>query len=132
MRTRADFDRAFRHGRRGSAGGLTLVLGEAPGEESRLGLAVSRKVGNAVRRNRVRRLIRECFRLYRPSSPALDIVAVPRAEVPDDLAGMKELFLEALERGLRRPKRSGPRPAKKRAAAKATKEKPAPPAADGK
>jgi len=33
---------------------------------SRLGITVSRKVGNAVTRNRIKRIARECFRLNRP------------------------------------------------------------------
>ncbi|MDO3378215.1 ribonuclease P protein component [Geoalkalibacter halelectricus] len=35
-----------------------------PSGQGRLGLTVSRKVGNAIRRNRVKRVLRECFRLY--------------------------------------------------------------------
>ena len=51
-------------------------------EESRLGLAVSRKVGKAVKRNKVRRRIREGFRLKQATFPrSFDIVVSPRKGV---------------------------------------------------
>ena len=46
----------------------------------RLGLSVSRKYGNAVARNRLRRLYREAFRLSKHELPeGLDLVLIPRS-----------------------------------------------------
>jgi ribonuclease P protein component len=64
----AEFDRVFRHGR--SHAGRDLVLYVFPRDDDdagpRLGLSVSRKVGGAVERNRIRRRLKEALRAASP------------------------------------------------------------------
>ena len=48
----------------------------------RLGIAASQKIGNAVVRNRAKRLVRELFRSHKPLI-GIDIVVIPRREMVD-------------------------------------------------
>ena len=74
-----DFDRAYSLRRRRDCGAV-IVYGAPNGlPVTRLGLSVSRKVGGAVQRNRVKRLLREAFRAVQHDLPAgLDLVVVAR------------------------------------------------------
>jgi ribonuclease P protein component len=81
----ADFRRVYDHGVRVSqplfAAFVLARPAEHAGEGARLGLTVPRAVGGAVERNRIKRRLREAFRLARPGLGDVDIVLHPRRAV---------------------------------------------------
>jgi len=103
----AEFDRVFRQGR--SHANRVLVLygfpraDAAPGEEPRLGLSVSRRVGGAVERNHVKRLLREAFEQEAERiPPGHDVVLVARTEARvvaerDGLDGIRAALAELID-----------------------------------
>ena len=105
----ADFDRVFRDGRSYSTRHLVLhafpraSADGATGEEDgpRLGVSVGRRVGNAVERNRVKRLLREAFWAVAPTlDPGHDFVIVARADVADLTRDGGQAAVEAAVREL--------------------------------
>jgi ribonuclease P protein component len=110
----AEFERVYRHGR--STANRHLVLYAFPNpsaEQPRLGLSVSRKVGGAVERNHIKRLLREAFaRVEDGLSAGQDLVVVARPEAlelaeREGLAGVDASLSELIERArLREPQTS--------------------------
>ncbi len=80
LRTGAQFQGVYRQGRRFGNELLTAVVCANVSGQPRLGLSIAaRTVGNAVARNRLRRVIRESFRLCQLDLPAVDIVIGARS-----------------------------------------------------
>ena len=96
---KADFDRVFEQGRRVYSRGLVMHALPSPTGAARLGLVTSRRFGNAVRRNRARRLVREAFRHDQAQLPPLDLVVLPQhGSFPDHLEGVRVAMSEAVAR----------------------------------
>jgi ribonuclease P protein component len=103
----AEFDRVFRQGRSHANRALVLYgfprADEKPPAPPRLGLSVSRRVGGAVERNHVKRLLREAFEqeLARlPQGHDIVIVARPEAKVlaeRDGLEGIRTALVELVD-----------------------------------
>ena len=110
VRHRGEFQNVFDRGVRIHGRYLTLLMAArtagaaGPGAGCRLGIVASKKLGDAVARNRAKRLIREVFRLNTPrAARAVDLVVIPRRELFDaSYPGLEDDFQHACRRALAR------------------------------
>lgn len=101
VRRRSEFKRVFDLALRTHGRFLTVVMAPNGTGGSRLGIVASRKLGDAVRRNRAKRLIREVFRKASPLpfKEGVDLVVIPRRELFDAAyPNLETDFLGALKR----------------------------------
>jgi ribonuclease P protein component len=79
LKKNSDFQTVYRKGRSYANKYLVMYVLENSSERNRLGISVSKKVGNSVVRHRVTRLVRESYRLQENIfNSGLDIVVVAR------------------------------------------------------
>lgn len=111
LRRPSDFRRVYERRRSVSDAQLIVYACENGLPYLRVGLSVSRKVGQATLRNRIRRLYREAFRLTRHEMPVgLDLVLIPRGSVPSSLEELKKGLPELVNQLARKLAREGRRP----------------------
>ena len=100
---KAQFEAVQGGGRRSGNGFFAVTAQANEVHAARLGLAVSiRTAGNAVERNRLRRMIRESFRLHQHELPPLDLVVSARTRARGADGALLRAELEALWRGLKK------------------------------
>jgi ribonuclease P protein component len=92
---RSDFLQLSQHGKKISNAHFVLLYAPGQFEKSRLGITVTKKVGNAVVRNRIKRFSREYFRLNRHKLRGYwDINIIARQEAADLSTGQAFISLE--------------------------------------
>lgn len=84
IKKNSDFQVVYKNGTSYANRLLVMYVYPRGGEKIRIGISVSKKVGNSVVRHHVTRLIRECFRLnIGHMDSGVDIVVVARAAAKD-------------------------------------------------
>ena len=106
VRRRCDYARAFAEGRRAGNNVLVIYVAENGLAWSRLGLSVGKRVGNAVRRHYVRRMIREAFRMTKADLPqGLDIICVAKPQAGNRQSGFARMLPLLVTKAVRRKRR---------------------------
>ncbi len=82
IRRKKEYLSIYLQGKRSYSRNFTIIVHKRDSGAARLGITVSKKVGNAVRRNRIKRLIREFFRLNKFRLSYQDIVIIGRKSIP--------------------------------------------------
>ena len=95
IKKNSDFQKVYRTGNSHANRQLVMYVMRAENRDTRIGISVSKKVGNSIVRHRLTRLIRESFRLHRDIlETGLDIVVVARAAAKEsDYKTIERAFL---------------------------------------
>jgi ribonuclease P protein component len=99
---RPEFQLVYERGAKVHSRYSTVFIMPNAGAVGRLGIAATRKLGGAVRRNRAKRLIREVFRRNK-IAPGFDVVVIPKRELLDaSLADLEADYRALIDRRLRK------------------------------
>ena len=89
LKKEKDFNKVFKSGKRAFSDTVTLYY--LPSKEFKVGFAVSKKHGTSVKRNRIKRLLREAFRSFSfENNPEFFFVILPKISEDYTLDGFKK------------------------------------------
>ena len=98
LKKNMDFQNVYKNGKSYANKYLVMYVLENQSNKNRIGISVSKKVGNSVIRHRITRLIRESYRLQEDVfNSSLDIVVIARSTARD--VGYKEVESALLHLG---------------------------------
>ena len=106
---RSEYDVVYRDGRKQTSREFVAFLRPNGLSLSRFGWSIKKALGGAVRRNRIRRRLREILRLYRQEiAPGWDIVIHPRSSAANaDFSALTQELLKLLPRASHPDKQAG-------------------------
>lgn len=109
MKTPEEFKRVYDRKKSASDGTIVVYACENQFAHPRLGVSVSKKVGNAVERNRWKRLFREAFRLMQHDLPqGVDLILIPKLDTDEpDFEALKASLVTLAQQAA---KKLGPKP----------------------
>ncbi len=111
LRSSRDFEHVYAQKLKGADGVLLLFLAKNSVDVTRIGLSVSKKHGGAVERNRLKRWLREAFRMERHAFPGgLDLIAIPLAAGRASLPAFRQSLVGLVRRLSRRLNQAPPEP----------------------
>ena len=98
LKKEKDFNLVFNKGKRLFSSVLTMVY--VPSKELKVGFAVGKKHGGSVKRNRIKRLLRESFRSFTPDDGQnFFFVFIPKVENEYSLQKFKESMAYLFKKG---------------------------------
>lgn len=98
LKREKDFNNVFNKGKRLFSSALTMVY--LPSKEIKVGFAVSKKHGGSVKRNRIKRLLRESFRSFAPNiGKNFFFVFIPKVNKEYTLNQIKESMAYLFKKG---------------------------------
>ena len=98
LKKNRDFQNVYKNGKSYANKYLVMYVLENQSKKNRIGISVSKKVGNSVIRHRITRLIRESYRLQEDVfNSGLDIVVIARSTARE--VGYKEIESALLHLG---------------------------------
>ena len=98
LKKNSDFQKVFRRGKKVFSPYITLLY--YPSNETTFGIAISKKYGKAVKRNRIKRLLRESFRSFEPQiTQNFFFVFIPKISDTYDFHELKQNMEFILKKG---------------------------------